>query len=191
MRAKDSPSMKSEVKREEKKNADKVDKFTLNVVPLQDSKEESGPKFADEVTRGCYIPDPEQYEKIEIARFEQFGSEKNVKAKNFQDLIEDFPYHKCDKVVKGVPLKHVIAHKCTHNDSNMMKSLYEFHEDFDMKYTPEVAVPLPEYFADYEKVVPPVEEFEKAVPLKQDEFKVNYVSRPSERSYFTPEEMDF
>lgn len=106
--------------------------------------EKENPKNTD-IIKGCFIADMSKFDALEQSRFEKFVEERNIR-----DFEQEFPYYRCNKTVRGVPLKHYVQHKCTYNDRNLMGEIMDNKEFEDVVYTPSTAQDLPEYFANYE-----------------------------------------
>jgi hypothetical protein len=153
---------------------------------VEESKDENGLRFADDIVKGAYIPDFSPYEALEKERLAKFNKERSC-----PDWDKDFPYHKLDHVFEGVTLKHIILHKCTYaNGSSMAEEIYNHQDASDLIFDPPVCPNLPEYFADAKMTCPSPQDFEE-IPLAHKEYQVSYVARPKNPGVFTPKEMHF
>jgi len=82
------------------------------------------------------------------------------KERSCKDWDKAFAYHKLDHVFEGITLKHLVHHKCTYGNGNMIEEIYEHGDAFELKYEPAQADKLPDYFADPKMTCPSPEEFE-------------------------------
>ena len=91
---------------------------------------------------------------------------------------------------EGITLKNIIHHKCTYGNGNMTEEIYEKGEATELVFTPPVAHTLPDYFSDPKQPCPSPYDFEK-IPLAHPQYKINYITRPTNEGVFTPKEMHF
>ena len=91
---------------------------------------------------------------------------------------------------EGITLKNIIHHKCTYGNGNMTEEIYEKGDATELVFTPSMAHSLPEYFADAKMACPSPEDFEE-IPLAHKQYKVSYITRPSNPGVFTPKEMQY
>ena len=110
---------KRKQREENKKNQPKIDQ----------QENSSGLRFADDIVKGAYIPDFAPYLPLEKQRLAKFNKERAC-----PDWDKDFAYGKLDHVFEGVTLKHLIHHKCSYENGNMIEEIYEHGDAYELKY---------------------------------------------------------